>query len=764
MTGIGMSRGGGAQPRLLLKRIRDALARPGGDSDRLNRIVQLIAVNMVAEVCSIYFLGDDDTLVLWATEGLNADAVQRATLALGEGLVGRIAKTGRSINTADAASTPGFQYLPQTGEDAYRSFLGTPIRRQGRTLGVIVVQNKAPRRYDEDEVEALELIATVIAEMADAGALRARARSDEALERGPAMIRGASASEGVAMGVVALHEPKFVVANPIADDVETELTRLRAAMDGLRGEVDDLIRGASAGDASDETIARLLAPGEHRDVLETFRMVAHDGGWLRRLEDAVRSGLAAEAAVDLVQTEARARLERTADPYLRDRLSDLDDLAHRLTRRLVGAEPPAPDDLPPDAVLVARGLGPGELIEYGRGRLKAIAFEEGSAGGHAAVVARALNIPMVVGLKTLTLQAEAGDPIIVDGDVGRVLIRPDGSVAASYREKLELRAAEARVFEALRDQPAVTKDGVEIALLMNAGLVTDLPDIAESGAEGVGLYRTELQYLLTSRAPRRDAQMRLYERVLDAAGDKEVVFRTLDMGGDKKLPFLKGDVEENPALGWRAIRIALDRPKLFRVQLQALVRAAAGRRLSVMFPMVAEAAEFYAARAHLIEELARAEAQGREPPAAGKVGAMMETPALAFASDAFFRDVDFLSVGGNDLMQFFFAADRGNERVRGRYDALNASFLRLMRQVARRAEDAGTEVSFCGEAAGRSVEALALAAVGFRRLSMRPASLGPGKRAIRSVALREIQDAVFEGLGGADDNLRARVAGFIPAS
>ncbi|MEM9725860.1 MAG: phosphoenolpyruvate--protein phosphotransferase [Pseudomonadota bacterium] len=751
-----INRGGRPQPRVLLRRIREVLAADQPADARLQEIVEVTATNMVAEVCSVYLVAPDQRLVLQATEGLNPASIGRAALDIGDGLVGRIASTGEPINTDDAPNTPGFRLIPGIGEEMYQSFLGAPIRRQGRTLGVLVVQNRTHRRYGEDEVEALELIATVIAEMTDSGALAGGQNGLKSGEQGPLMLRGVGAAEGVAMGRVVLHEPKIVLQNPIADDLETERVRLHAAMDAVRGDIDRLISGE--GQSSRQRADQLLRPGEHRDVLEAFRLVAHDRGWLRRLEAAVAGGLAAEAAVEKVQSEARARLERTADPYLRERLSDVDDLANRLLRMLLGVAPPSPEQLPEDAILLARTLGPGELLEYGQSRLRGVALEEGSAGGHAAIVARALEIPLVTGLKGLIHAAEADEPIIIDGDVGRALLRPDGSVSAAYQEKLTLRAQEAALFKTLRDQPAVSKDGVKLSLMMNAGLVTDLPGIAESGAEGVGLYRTELQYLVTTRAPRRERQTQLYERVLDAAGDKPVVFRTLDMGGDKQLPFLKGEAEDNPALGWRAIRIALDRPLLFRMQLQALIRAAAGRSLSVMFPMIANAEEFHRAKELIEVERMRHVSEGREPPREIRVGAMLETPALVFAPDSFYREADFVSVGGNDLLQFCFAADRGNPRVADRYDPLDGAFLRLLRAVVERCEAAGTPLSFCGEAAGRPLEAIALAALGFRSLSMRPAGIGPVKRAYRAVDLGEARVALMALLASDADSVRPGLA------
>ena len=766
-------RDGGAQSRVLLRRIRQALSHGAGPSDeagdgagaqeRLNQIVRLIATNMVAEVCSIYLLGRDGALELVATEGLNPDAVNRARLTLGEGLVGRIAKDGRTINTDDAGATPGFRLIPGIGEEVYRSFLGVAIRRQGRMLGVLVVQNRAARRYGADEVDALELIATVIAEMTEAGALFAERREEDPRRVGALKLPGVAAADGVAVGRVVLHEPKIVLPRPIAEDVTVERRRLSEAMQDLREDIDRLISGEAYADPSaDAGRAEILRrPGEHREVLEAFRLIAHDKGWMRRLEEAVASGLAAEAAVEKVQTETRARLERTADPYLRERLSDFDDLANRLLRRLLGVKPPAPEDLPDDCILVARNLGPGELLEYGRGRLKGVALEEGSAGSHAAIVARALDIPLVANLGGFIEFAEPGDPMIIDGDVGRALLRPEDNVARAYREKVALRAQEEAQFRALRDKPALTLDGVALTLRMNAALVADLPSIKESGAEGIGLYRTEFQYLVNPRAPRRDAQTKLYRRVLEGADDAPVVFRTLDMGGDKRLPFLRGGHEENPALGWRAIRIALDRPLLFRMQLQALVRAAAGRPLHVMFPMIATPGEFHAARGLLERELERAAAQGWERPSDVKIGAMLETPALAFAPNAFFEGVDFISVGGNDLKQFFFAADRGNERVRRRFDSLDPAFIGLLRMIVARCEAAGAELSFCGEMAARPVGALALAAIGFRCFSIRPAGIGPVKRALRNIDLGALRAAMDAAEADGAQSLRPVVISFL---
>ncbi len=712
--------------RALLRALRNVMAGQGDGQQRLDRVVRLVAANMVAEVCSIYLKRDEGTLELCATEGLNPESVHSARLRVGQGLVGRIAERAAPFATDDAQSAPGFRYLPETGEEIYRSFVGVPIQRLGEVMGVLVVQNQAARRYHEEEIEALEVVAMVIAEMTEAGAFLG---SDGIVAHagrrtGPVLIEGAGAADGLAEGVVHLHEPRLVVFDPVAEDVETERARLESALEALRDDLDRMIATDTLGHH-----------GEPRDILETYRMFAHDKGWIRRLDQAIDSGLAAEVAVEKVQSAARARMERVSEPYLRERLQDLDDLANRLLRYLAGPDGRVP--VPEGAILVARNIGPAELLDH-KGRIRGLVLEEGALSSHASIVARALAIPMVIQAERVTRDANPGDRIIVDGDGGRVHLRPEPTVLTAFREKLILGEEARAVYRGLTSKPATTQDGATVALKMNAGLLADLPSLEMSGAEGVGLFRTELQFMIRGSLPGRETQARLYSRVIDAAKGREVVFRTLDIGSDKVLPYLRREEEPNPALGWRAIRVGLDRPRLFRMQFQSLIKGAAGRPLSVMFPMIAEADEFSAARAQLIGEVERLERLGYPRPERLRIGLMLEVPSAAFGPDAMFETADFVSVGGNDLMQFFFAADRENERVRKRYDSLNLSFLRFLRHVVGRCEAAGTPLSFCGEGAGRPLEAATLAAIGFRELSMRPASIGPVKRLLRAIDLGEV--------------------------
>ncbi len=733
--------------RKLLRRLRDSLAVPAKGQERLDRIVHLIADSMGTEVCSIYLFRDADTLELCATEGLRPEAVHRTRMRLGEGLVGRVARSAAAVNTANAPAEKGFRFMPETGEEVFPSFLGVPIQRLGERKGVLVVQSREARVFAEDEVDALEVVAMVLAEMTELGVFNGE--GGLSVHQGPVLLRGLSGQEGAAEGRIWLHEPRVVVTNPVADDPLTEIERIRAAVGELRVSVDDLL----AAESLDK---------EQRQVLEAYRMFAHSRGWLRRMEEDIARGLSAEAAVEKEQSAARARLEQVPDAYLRERLQDLDDLSNRLLRILTGQGRDTGAEMPENPVLVARNLGPGELLEYGR-KLRGVILEEGSVGSHAAIVARALAIPLVIQAGRVTVEALNGDPVLVDGDQGIVHLRPDDTVARAFREKIAMLAEAQKRYASLRGLPAKAKCGSVVSLMMNAGLMADLPSLEGSGAEGVGLFRTELQFLVRNKMPQRAELARLYARVMDAARGRPVAFRTLDIGSDKVLPYMKPQDEPNPAMGWRAIRVGLDKPGVLRMQIQALLRAAAGRPLRVMFPLIADFAEFREARGWLFREVYRERSLGHAVPERLEVGAMLETPSLAFAPRGFFELADFVSIGGNDLKQFFFAADRENELVRRRYDVLSGAFLGFLGQIVGRCRETGTQLSFCGEDAGRPVEALAFAAMGLRVLSMRPASIGPVKALIRRVDLDAARAVIDAALDGGADSARPALMDWLAA-
>jgi len=489
-------------------------------------------------------------------------------------------------------------------------------------------------------------------------------------------------------------------------------------------------------------------------------MFANSKGWMRRMEQDIGRGLSAEAAVEKEQSTARARLGQVADAYLRDRLHDLDDLSNRMLRILTGQGTQTGAEMPSDPILIARNIGPAELLDYGRS-LKGIVLEEGAVGSHATIVARALAIPLIIHAKGITTEALNGDTILVDGDQGIAHLRPDDNVFAAFRDKMAMQAKAQERYASIRDKPATTLCGRTLSLTMNAGLMADLPSLEGSGADGVGLFRTELQFLVRSKMPKRAELSELYSRVMDAAKGRSVVFRTLDIGSDKVLPYMKPTDEPNPALGWRAIRVGLDKPGVMRMQLQALIRGAKGRPLTIMFPFVAQREEFDAGRAELDKAMERERILGHPLPETLKLGAMLETPSLAYAPDQFYRSVDFLSIGGNDLKQFFFAADRENERVRRRYDTLNVSFLTFLQTIVERCIATETPLSFCGEDAGRPVEAACLAAIGLRSLSMRPASIGPVKSILRRTNLDELRSVLDAAGVRGDQSVRPAVMEYL---
>src|SRR6266851_4963952 len=613
--------------RRLLRRLRDVMAGSGTAQERLNTIVRIIAADMVAEVCSCYVMRAGEVLELFATEGLRAEAVHRTRLRVGEGLVGVIAATARPLALANAQSHPDFAYRPETGEEIYHSLMGVPILRGGRVLGVLVVQNRTPRHYTEDEIEVAQTIAMIVAELVASGELvnpleMAQSRIGASL---PLRLDGIRLNPGLAIGPALLHEPKVVIRQVVAEDVEAEQERLRLAVEAMQDAIDRLV------DAS-----RRLGPGEHRDIIETYRMFAADRGWLERITEAVRSGLTAEAAVQKVRDETKSRMMQITDPYLRERLYDLEDLANRLQQFLSGQAPGmAAPELPGEFILVAHAMGPAELLDYAH------------------------------------RQIEAGDIVIVDGDHGVVLTRPRADIEQTIAATIAARTRRRAFYETLRDVPAVTSDGIEVKLLLNAGLLLDLAQLGPTGAEGVGLFRTEIPLLTRNAFPDVADQTAFYRRAYEQAEGRTIVFRTLDIGGDKVLPYLAHTAEDNPAMGWRAIRIGLDRPAMLRQQLRALLRAAGGRDLMVKFPMIAEIAELEAARALLGKEATRITVEGREPPRSIKIGVMLEVPSLLWQLPALLKRIDFLSIGTNDLAQFLYACDRGNPRLADRYDLLS---------------------------------------------------------------------------------------------
>ena len=708
-----------AGTRRLLARLRTLMAGGAEGATALQQLAQLVAAELVAEVCTIYAMRHGDMLELAATFGLNPEAVGRTKLRVGEGIVGIVAATGRIQNLADAQNHPGFVYRPETGEDPFASLLAVPVRRAGRTLGVLAVQNRNPRTYAEDECEVLETVAMLLAEMlASAGATDGAEQGLAATM--PRRFEANGIAPGIAIGPVVLSGVGAPLRRLLAENPEAEMRRLDEAGATMRRSLEDLIETS-------------MPDGEGpRAVMEATRLVARDGSWMRRVREQIGGGLSAEAAVHRAMNELRDRMRRIADPYLRERLADLEDLAGRLLAALDGGDA-AP--VPPGAILLTRRLGPAQLLEWHARGIGGVLIEEGSSGGHAAILARALNLPALGGARGAVDAVEEGDLVVLDADEGHVILRPDGEVRAAYDRALQARQEMERGFAAQRHLPAQTKDGVALRLMLNVGLGLEVEQLETTGAAGIGLFRTEIAMLARGSIADVPEQAAIYARVLDAAGDRPVRFRTLDLGGDKLLPDAPPPAEENPAMGWRSIRIGLDRPALLRRQLRALLLAAGGRPLSVMFPMVATVAEFRAARALLRTEAAKV----RPSPERLEVGSMIEVPALLFQLPALMREVDFVSIGSNDLMQFLFAADRSTPALANRYDLLSLPVLAALSAIQHEATAAGKELSVCGEHASRPLEAMVLAALGITTLSMPASSLLRLKAVMANVDLAELR-------------------------
>lgn len=742
-----------ASAREILVRLHELMASRTSPQAKLNRVVQIIGEALDSEVCSIYLLRDG-LLELFATRGLAEDAVHVTKLAPGEGLVGTIAEDVEMLNLDEAAAHPNFAYKPETGEDKFHSFAGVPIIRRERAVGVLCVQHADPRRYDDVEIEALQTVAMVLSELIanadlidDAGGTQIRPQSTAA-----AHLTGLKLVEGMAQGVAVYHQPRITIEHTVAEDTEAERHRVYAAFDKMREQIERMAAQAEFG-----------VGGEHDEVLETYKMFAYDEGWSRRINEAIDSGLTAEAAIERVQQRTRMRMRQIDDPLLADRMHDLEDLSNRLLRIVSGQMGTAAQmGLRQDSILIARNLGPAELLEYDRRRLKGVVLEEGSLTAHVTIVARAMGVPVLGRVKDVRRQIAEGDLLLLDVTDGTAMVRPTSVMEEAFEAKLMLRQKRRASFAALRDLPPETKDGHRLTLMVNAGLRDDVAALDLTGADGIGLFRTEFQFLVSATLPQRERQQRLYKDVLEAAGERPVIFRTVDIGGDKALPYLKDDVadEENPAMGWRALRLALERNGLMKAQARALLEAAAGRTLNVMFPMVSEPWEFDEARTLFEAQRAWLAARNRKLPTHIRYGAMLEVPALAETLDLLLPRLDFLSIGTNDLTQFLFAADRANPKLAERYDWLSPSILRFLARVVAPTRAAGVDLGVCGEMGGRPLEAMALIGLGIDRLSITPAAVGPIKAMIRSLDRDKLRADMGTLLAKPPRDLRGALAGW----
>lgn len=736
-------------PRRLLARVRDLMADTGTAEQRLDQIAEIVAADLVAEVCSIYVRRAGDILELFATRGLKRSAVHATRLRIGEGIVGEIAAMARPFALADAQEHPSFAYRPETGEEVFHSMMGVPILRSSRVIGVMAVQNRTRRNYTEEEVESLQTVAMVLAELVAGGELidPKELLPSDGLASTPLRLDGLRLNGGIGIGQAVVHRPHFRIERLVAEDPELEQERLQRAFIEMHGAIDDMM-----------TSEQMKVSGEHRDIMETYSMIARDQGWLKRMEEAIKAGLTAEAAVQRVLDDLRARMAQVSDPYLRERVHDFEDLAHRLLQHLLGT--PASPDLsayPEGAILIAKSLGPAQLLDYNAKLLSGLILEEGSPTAHVAIIARALDIPVIGRIKGIMDRVNEGDPLIVDGDRAQVFLRPGDDIRKSFLDTVRLHQERREYYSELVPLEPITKDRERVTLLANAGLLVDVEQMQVLGAEGIGLFRTEIQFMMRTELPSLEEQTEQYRRIIETADGRPVTFRTLDIGSDKTLPYLESDEEENPSMGWRAIRVGLDRPMLLRRQMRAMVRAAKQCKtdISIMFPMITEVVEFEAAKKLLDREI-DSESTKQQVFA----GAMLEVPGLLFQLEQLLAHADFLSVGSNDLMQFLFATDRGNPRLSDRYDTLSPAALRVLKNVVDVCQACEKPVTVCGEMAGRPLEAMALVGLGFRRLSMSNPSIGPVKEMTRSLNVETLKGFMLPLMGSAEHSLRGKLRGF----
>jgi len=741
-----------AAARTILTSLHEVMASRSHAQAKLNTVVEVIGESLDSEVCSIYLLREG-MLELFATRGLAQEAVHVTRMAIGEGLVGMIAGNVETLNLAEATAHPDFSYRPETGEEKYHSFAGVPIVRRERCVGVLCVQHADPRRYEEIEIEALQTVAMVLSELIANAELvdEDEAWGLSANHTGTERLPGLVLVKGLAMGQAVFHQPRVTIEHTVAEDIEAERQRVYLAFDKMRDQIERMAAQAEFG-----------VGGEHEEVIQTYKMFAYDEGWSRRINEAIDSGLTAEAAIERVQQRTRMRMRQIDDPLLADRMHDLEDLSNRLLRTVSGQlGTAASKGLRQDAILIARNLGPAELLEYDKRRLKGVILEEGSLTAHVVIVARAMGVPVLGRVRGLRGLVREGDQLLLDADSGTATVRPTPPLVEAFEARFAKSREKQASWALMRDVEPRTLDGTRIMVMMNAGLRDDVPMLGLTGADGIGLYRTEFQFLVSATLPSRERQTRLYREVLEAAGTRQVVFRTVDIGGDKALPYLNhadGDGEENPAMGWRALRVALEREGLLKAQARALLEAAAGRTLNVMFPMVSEPWEFDAAKAVFEKQIGWMRSQKKRLPDEIRYGAMLEVPALAEVLDILAPKLSFLSIGTNDLTQFLFAADRANPKLAERYDWLSPAILRFLRRVIRNLEGQNVDVTVCGEMGGRRLEALALMGLGIRRLSITPVSVGPVKELVRKVHLGELSAQMEEWLAAPPPDMRAALS------
>ncbi len=691
----------------------------------LNIIVKRVAESTQVDVCSVYLV-DPETqeYVLMATRGLNPDSVGRVRLRMDEGLVGLVGERKEPLNLENAEAHPRFRYFPETGEERFHSFLGAPIIHFRRLLGVLVVQQTARRRFGEEEVA---FIVTMAAQLAGAIA-HGEATGGTTLLAGQGAplgkraLVGVPGAPGVAMGrAMVAYSPAdlFAVPDRPVKDVDKEVALFHTALDDVKQEVRDMA----------DRLADAVPSDEH-SLFDVYLKMLDSESLVHGTIQRIREGNWASGALRESIAQHVSVFDEMEDPYLRERAGDIRDIGRRILMRLQ-LDSGDQRTVPKGTVLVGEEISASQLAEIPTDHLVGVVTTRGSGNSHVAILARALNIPAVMGVAELPVGRLDGKEIIVDGYAGRIHVEPGREAKREYRRLLKEDAELSRELQGLRELPAETPCGYRMGLYANTGLMADITSSLASGCDGIGLHRTEFPFMVRERFPGEDEQTLVYRQVLEPFIPRKVVLRTLDVGGDKPLPYFPVR-EENPFLGWRGIRLTLDHPEIFLTQLRAMLRANAGcGNLRVMFPMISRVGEVDEAVALL--ERARDELMEEgvdvEMP---EVGVMVEVPSAVYLAHRLAEKVDFLSIGSNDLTQYLLAVDRNNARVADIYDELHPAVLSAMDHVVRAATPHGRPVTVCGAMAGDPAAAILLLGMGVQGLSMSVSSLLRVKWVIRS--------------------------------
>lgn len=701
----------------ILQKIQQDISENKETSEKLEHIMSLIAQGFDADACACYITVDDTYLELFCKYGFQDE--YKINIRYGETIIGQVADQRHSVSYNNPS-------------EHFKSAIGSPMLRWNKAAGVIVVSSKSEQQFTDEDTSMLETIAMFLTTFFSTEEISAykkqliKSRGLNLKDR----LKGIVLNKGFGIGCAVVHRRRQALMKIFAEDKNVELARLEDAKIRMNKSLDEKFNSTR------------LGIGEHTDILETYRMFANDKGWYKKISDNIESGLTAEAAIERAYEDMWNRLSASSDSYLRERLLDLRDVADRLRLFLSGDENSNSFNSSEDIIIVAQTMGPADLMDYNYKKIRGLIIEDGTPTMHVAIVAKALNIPVIAKIRGVFKDVKDGELLGIDGQEGYVYINPTDDIKEKFKSKQKDMAIVLEQLEKLKKYANKTIDGVRIKLNINIGLDFDMDYLESTKCDGIGLYRTEIAFMSSDKMPDVNEQISFYKKLIDKAQNKSVVFRSLDVGSDKLLPYWSNMNEDNPAIGWRSIRITLDRRAILRKQMKAFLRAAAGKELKVMFPMIASLEEFLDAKETLMLEYEKEKRKNQAIPKSVKVGLMIEVPSVVFQLDEILKHADFISVGTNDLAQFIFACDRGNPRITDRYDVLSAPFLRVLREIVKKADKAGVPCSVCGEMASNPIEAMTLIGLGYRQLSVAGSAYSNIKLMVRSLNVQDISDYV----------------------